>query len=385
MQAYLDNSATTKCAPEVVDVCVKVMSEDYGNPSSKHMKGVEAENYIKEAKETIAKTLKCQEKEILFTSGGTESNNMAIIGTAMANKRKGNHVIVSSVEHSSVKEPFNFLSENGFRVTYLKVDRNGIVDLNDLKEALDDETILVSVMYVNNEIGAVEPIEEIGHIVKSYNPDIVFHVDAIQAYGKYKIVPKKYNIDLLSVSGHKIHGPKGSGFLYIKDKTKVKPILFGGGQQKGMRSGTENVPAIAGLGVACEEIYRNYDANYAHLREVKEAFLKGIATIEGTHINGCVGEDSAPHIVSVSFEEIDKSEALLHALEDRGIYVSAGSACSSNKPAVSATLKAIGVPKAMLTATLRFSFSVHTTIEEVEYALDALRELLPFLRKYRSH
>ena len=202
MQAYLDNSATTKCAPEVVDVCVKVMSEDYGNPSSKHMKGVEAENYIKEAKETIAKTLKCQEKEILFTSGGTESNNMAIIGTAMANKRKGNHVIVSSVEHSSVKEPFNFLSENGFRVTYLKVDRNGIVDINDLKEALDDETILVSVMYVNNEIGAVEPIEEIGHIVKSYNPDIVFHVDAIQAYGKYKIVPKKYNIDLLSVSGH---------------------------------------------------------------------------------------------------------------------------------------------------------------------------------------
>ena len=385
MQAYLDNSATTKCAPEVVDVCVKVMSEDYGNPSSKHMKGVEAENYIKEAKETIAKTLKCQEKEILFTSGGTESNNMAIIGTAMANKRKGNHVIVSSVEHSSVKEPFNFLSENGFRVTYLKVDRNGIVDINDLKEALDDQTILVSVMYVNNEIGAVEPIEEIGHIVKSYNPDIVFHVDAIQAYGKYKIVPKKYNIDLLSVSGHKIHGPKGSGFLYIKEKTKVKPILFGGGQQKGMRSGTENVPAIAGLGVACEEIYRNYDANYAHLREVKEAFLKGIATIEGTHINGCVGEDSAPHIVSVSFEEIDKSEALLHALEDRGIYVSAGSACSSNKPAVSATLKAIGVPKAMLTATLRFSFSVHTTIEEVEYALDALRELLPFLRKYRSH
>ena len=385
MQAYLDNSATTKCAPEVVDVCVKVMSEDYGNPSSKHMKGVEAENYIKEAKETIAKTLKCQEKEILFTSGGTESNNMAIIGTAMANKRKGNHVIVSSVEHSSVKEPFNFLSENGFRVTYLKVDRNGIVDLNDLKEALDDETILVSVMYVNNEIGAVEPIEEIGHIVKSYNPDIVFHVDAIQAFGKLEIKPRRDNIDLLTVSGHKIHGPKGSGFLYIKDKTKVKPILFGGGQQKGMRSGTENVPAIAGLGVACEEIYRNYDANYAHLREVKEAFLKGIATIEGTHINGCVGEDSAPHIVSVSFEEIDKSEALLHALEDRGIYVSAGSACSSNKPAVSATLKAIGVPKAMLTATLRFSFSVHTTIEEVEYALDALRELLPFLRKYRSH
>ena len=244
---------------------------------------------------------------------------------------------------------------------------------------------MVSMMQINNEMGAIEPIAEAGALIKKKNPNTLFHVDAIQSYGKLRIYPKKMSVDMLSVSGHKLHGPKGSGFLYIKDKTKVKPILFGGGQQKGMRSGTENVPAIAGLGVACEEIYRNYDANYAHLREVKEAFLKGIATIEGTHINGCVGEDSAPHIVSVSFEEIDKSEALLHALEDRGIYVSAGSACSSNKPAVSATLKAIGVPKAMLTATLRFSFSVHTTIEEVEYALDALRELLPFLRKYRSH
>ena len=200
MEAYLDNSATTKCAAEVVETAVKVMSEDYGNPSSKHMKGVDAEKYIREAKEVIAKTLKCQDKEILFTSGGTESNNMAIIGTAMANKRKGMHCIVSSVEHSSVKEPFNFLEKEGFRITYLPVDKDGIVDIEALKNALDDETILISVMYVNNEIGAVEPIEEIGHIIKDYNPDIVYHVDAIQAYGKYKIYPKKLGIDLLSVS-----------------------------------------------------------------------------------------------------------------------------------------------------------------------------------------
>ena len=372
MEAYLDNSATTRCSESVRDIMLQVMMEDYGNPSSLHLMGKKAEDYIKEAREKIAKTLKVTEKEIVFTSGGTESNNLAIIGSAMANQRAGKHIITTAIEHASVAAVVGFLEEQGFEVTILPVDENGQISLEELEAAIREDTILVSMMQINNEMGAIEPIAEVGALIKKKNPNTLFHVDAIQSYGKLRIYPKKMNVDMLSVSGHKLHGPKGSGFLYIKDKTKVKPILFGGGQQKGMRSGTENV-------------YRNYDANYAHLREVKEAFLKGIATIEGTHINGCVGEDSAPHIVSVSFEEIDKSEALLHALEDRGIYVSAGSACSSNKPAVSATLKAIGVPKAMLTATLRFSFSVHTTVEEVEYALDALRELLPFLRKYRSH
>ena len=385
MEAYLDNSATTRCSKDAADMVMQLLTQDYGNPSSMHNKGVIAENYMNDARKKIAKTLKVQEKEICFTSGGTESNNLAIIGTAEANKRSGMHVITTAIEHPSVSNTMVRLEEHGYEVTYLPVDAYGVISLEDLKAAIRPDTILVSLMHVNNEIGAVEPVAEAGTLIKQVNPQTLFHVDAIQSYGKMRIYPSKMGIDLLSVSGHKIHGPKGSGFLYIKDKTKIKPLINGGGQQRGMRSGTENVPAIAGLGVACEEIYRNYDANYAHLREVKEAFLKGIATIEGTHINGCVGEDSAPHIVSVSFEEIDKSEALLHALEDRGIYVSAGSACSSNKPAVSATLKAIGVPKAMLTATLRFSFSVHTTIEEVEYALDALRELLPFLRKYRSH
>lgn len=385
MEAYLDNSATTKCADEVVDIMIKLMKEDYGNPSSKHMKGVYAENYIKDAKKIIASSLKCLDKEIVFTSGGTESNNMAIIGSAMANKRKGNHLIVSSVEHSSVKEPFNYLEGQGFRVTYLPVDKDGIVSLDALKEALDEETILVSVMHVNNEIGAVEPIEEIGHIVKEYNSDIVYHVDAIQSYGKFKIVPKKYNIDLLSVSGHKIHGPKGSGFLYIKDKTRIKPIILGGGQQKGMRSGTENVPAIAGLAKAVELIYNNdFENKINHLYELKDYFISELIKIEGVTINGKTGRESAPQIVSASFAGI-RAEVLLHALEDKNIYVSSGSACSSNKPGLSNTLVAIGLKPELLDCTIRFSFCYNTTKDELEYTIKVLNEILPVLRKYTRH
>lgn len=385
MEAYLDNSATTKCADEVIDIMIKLMKEDYGNPSSKHMKGVYAENYIKDAKKIIAASFKCLDKEIVFTSGGTESNNMAIIGSAMANKRKGNHLIVSSVEHSSVKEPFNYLEGQGFRVTYLPVDKDGIVSLDALKEALDEETILVSVMHVNNEIGAVEPIEEIGHIVKEYNPDIVYHVDAIQSYGKFKIVPKKYNIDLLSVSGHKIHGPKGSGFLYIKDKTRIKPIILGGGQQKGMRSGTENVPAIAGLSKAVGLIYNNdFENKINHLYELKDYFISELTQIEGVTINGKTGRESAPQIVSASFAGI-RAEVLLHALEDKNIYVSSGSACSSNKPGLSNTLVAIGLKPELLDCTIRFSFCYNTTKDELEYTIKVLNEILPVLRKYTRH
>lgn len=385
MEAYLDNSATTRCSESVRDMMVKVMMEDYGNPSSLHLKGVKAEEYIKQAKERIAKTLKVTDKEILFTSGGTESNNLAIIGGALANQRAGKHLITTPVEHASVAAVMKYLEEQGFEVTYLSVDKNGLISLEELEAAVREDTILVSMMQINNEIGAIEPVEKAAEIIKQKNPKTLVHVDAIQSYGKLRIYPKKMQIDMLSVSGHKLHGPKGVGFLYIKDKTKVKPLILGGGQQKGMRSGTENVPGIAGLSVACEEIYRNFDDNIEQMRKVKQAFLQGLENIEGVHVNGLSGEDSAPHIVSVSFEGIDKSEALLHALEDKGIYVSAGSACSSNKPAVSATLKAIGVPEKLLTATLRFSFSVHTTVEEIEYTLQALEELLPFLRKYRSH
>lgn len=383
MEAYLDNAATTRAAEEVVKIVSEVMLNDYGNPSSKHIKGVDAENYIKKSSEIIAKTLKCSEKEILFTSGGTESNNMAIIGAAMANRRRGNHVLVSSVEHSSVKEPFRYLEENGFRVTYLPVDGSGVVSVEALKEALDTETILVSVMLVNNEIGTIEPVEEIGRIVKAFDSEIVFHVDAIQAYGKMRIFPKKMNIDLMSVSGHKIHGPKGTGFLYVKEKTKIKPLILGGGQQRAMRSGTENVPGIAGLGKAVELIYtKDFDSRIDKMYELRDYFVSELENLEGVTVNGKYGRESAPHVVSASFDGV-RAEVLLHALEDKNIYVSSGSACSSNKPGLSSTLVAVGIKQELLDSTIRFSFCFDTTKEQLDYTLGALRELLPVLRKYK--
>ena len=384
MQAYLDNSATTVCEPGVVEKVVQMMSVIYGNPSAMHNKGVEAENYIKEAKEIIAKTMKVQEKELIFTSGGTESNNLAIMGCAAANHRMGKHLITTKIEHPSVGNVMKHMEEDGFEVTYLPVDENGIVKLDKLKEALRPDTMLVSVMHVNNEIGAVQPIEEIGKLVKANNKATLFHVDAIQGYGKYRIYPKKMGIDLLSVSGHKIHGPKGVGFLYCDSKVKIKPIIFGGGQQKDLRSGTENVPGIVGLAEAAKEIYTDFEDKINHLYEIKEYFVEKVTELEGTKINGLTGKESAPHVVSVSFPGI-RSEVLLHSLEDKEIYASAGSACSSNKPAVSATLKAINAPKEHLDSTLRFSFSVHTTKEEIDYCIEVLKGLLPMLRRYARH
>ena len=381
MEAYLDNSATTRCSDKAAELMMKLLLEDYGNPSSLHMKGVIAEKYINEAKKQIAKTLKAQEKEIVFTSGGTESNNLAIIGSAMANRRAGMHVITSSIEHASVSNPMAYLEEQGFEVTYLPVDSKGVISMEALKNAIREDTILVSLMQVNNEIGAIQPIEEAGKIIKAANPDIIFHVDAIQAYGKMRIVPKKLNIDLLSVSGHKIHGPKGSGFLYIKDKTKIRPVIFGGGQQKGMRSGTENVPAIAGLGLAAEEIYTDFEEKIDRMYALREYFIEQVTQIEGVSVNGQSQRASAPHVVSVSICGV-RAEVMLHTLEDRGIYVSAGSACSSNKPSVSHTLKSIGLAPELLDSTIRFSFSVHTTMEELDYALKVMREVIPMLQKY---
>ena len=380
-EVYLDNSATTRCSERAKDLMVKVLMEDYGNPSSLHMKGVEAENYIKEAKKKITKTLKVDEKEILFTSGGTESNNTALIGAALANKRAGNHIITTSIEHASVSAVTGYLEELGFRVTYLKVDADGIISLDELREAVCEDTILVSMMMVNNEIGAVEPIEEAIKVIKEKNPNTLVHVDAIQAYGKYHIFPKKLGIDMLSVSGHKIHAPKGTGFLFIKDKTKVKPLIYGGGQQKGMRSGTENVPGVAALGEAAEEIYENFEEKIDPLYQIKQRFVEGVLKIEGVSVNGKTGRDSAPQIVSVSIDGV-RSEVMLHTLEDRKIYVSAGSACSSNKPSVSHTLTNIGLKGSLLDSTIRFSFSVHTTEEEIDYALEVMNEVVPKLRRY---
>lgn len=382
MEAYLDNSATTRCLESVKDIVVKTMMEDFGNPSSRHYKGVEAERYLRESREIIAATLKAEEKEIFFTSGGTESNNWALVGAAMANRRAGNHIITTAIEHAAVLQPLLYLQEQGFRITFLPVDENGHISLEDLKAALCKETILVSVMYVNNEMGAVEPVEEIGKLVKHYNPAIVFHVDAIQAYGKFRIYPKRLGIDLLSVSGHKIHGPKGTGFLYVKDKTKLHPLILGGGQQKGMRSGTDNVPGIAGLGVAAREAYTELEQKAAHIRELKLYFEQGVRKIADIRINSGEGEEGAPHIVNVSFTGI-RSEVLLHALEEKGICVSSGSACSSNKKLpVSTVLKEIHLSREHQESAVRFSFCEQTTKEEIDYCLQVLEEIVPVLRRY---
>ena len=381
MEVYFDNSATTRCLPNVAALMTKIMCEDYGNPSSMHRKGVESEQYIRHAKEIIARTLKVQEKEILFTSGGTESDNLALIGTAFANFRSGNHIITTQIEHPAILETCAYLKTQGFEVTYLPVDSNGVISLVELEKAMTSQTILVSIMHTNNEIGSVQPIAEAGALIKRINPNTVFHVDAVQGFGKFRIYPKKMNVDLLSVSAHKIHGPKGVGFLYMNEKVKVKPIMHGGGQQKGMRSGTDNVPGIAGMALAVEEIYKDFEEKTEYLYNIKERFIKGLEHLEDVKVNGLTGKDSAPHVVSVSIGGI-RSEVMLHALEDRGVYVSAGSACASNKPATSATLKAIGVEKQYLDSTLRFSFSVLTTEEEVDYTLQQMYDIIPMLRRY---
>ena len=381
MEVYLDNSATTRCFDEVAQLMHKIMCEDYGNPSSMHHKGVEAEQYLRYAKGTIAKILKVNEKEIIFTSGGTESDNIALIGTAMANHRRGKHLITTAIEHPAVIQSMAYLENQGFQVTYLPADREGRISLKDLERAIRPDTILVSIMHTNNEIGSIQPIAEAGALIKRMNPHTLFHVDAVQGFGKFRIYPAKMHIDMLSVSGHKIHGPKGVGFLYIREGAKVNPIIYGGGQQKGMRSGTETVPGIAGLAKAAEMVYANLDEDMDRMYELRDMFISGVNDIDNVRANGCSGREGAAHIVSLSIRGV-RSEVLLHAMEERGIYVSAGSACAAHKPQPSATLKAIGVEKELLDSTIRFSFSVFTTKEEIQYTIQALFEVIPMLRKY---
>lgn len=383
MECYLDNSATTRCTKSVAQVMTEVMCGAYGNPSSLHHKGVEAERYVREARETIAKTLKCTPKEIFFTSGGTESDNLAIRGAAYANARQGRHLITTSVEHPAVLNTMQYLEQQGYEVTYLPVDEYGRVRLPDIEAAIRPDTILVSMMHTNNEIGALEPIAEAGELIKRVNPNTLFHVDAVQGYGKSRIYVKRMKIDMLSVSAHKIHGPKGIGFLYVGDRVKIRPIVFGGGQERGLRSGTENVPAIAGMAQAAEEIYQNLDEDVERMYGLRARLEDGIRRLENVRFNTLPGSESAPHVLSVSFAGV-RSEVLLHALEDKGIYVSAGSACASNHPETSgsATLRAIGLEKELLNSTIRFSLSAFTTKEEIDDTVQALGELVPMLRRY---
>ncbi len=377
MEAYFDNSATTPVYPEVRDLMVKIMEEDYGNPSSLHMKGVTTARYIKEARESLAGEMKVMPKEIVFTSGGTESNNMALIGGALANRRAGNKIITTSVEHASVGSPMEFLAGMGFDVVRIGVDSSGQIDMDQLMSEVDDDTIIVSVMYVNNEIGTVMPIADIARLIKEKNPNVLFHVDAIQAFGKYRIYPKRMGIDMMSISGHKFHGPKGVGALFIRDRVKVKPIIYGGGQQSGMRSGTENVPGIAGMALAAEITYNGLEEKMEHLRQLKEHLISELTQIDDVYSNS----GDAPHIASITFKGV-RSEVMLHALEEREVYVSSGSACSSNKQHASGTLKAIGLPQDKLESTLRFSFSPENTMEQVDYTVECCRQLLPVLRRY---
>ena len=384
MEVYLDNSATTACFEEAAQLMHKILCEDYGNPSSLHHKGVEAEAYLRYAHETFAKLLKVNEKEIFFTSGGTESDNIALIGTAMANHRTGRHLITTKIEHPAVLQPMAYLEGQGFEVTYLSVDRQGRISLEELEQAVRPDTILVSVMHTNNEIGTLQPIVEAGAVIKRKNPKTLFHVDAVQGFGKTRIYPAKMHIDMLSASGHKLHGPKGVGLLYMREGAKVSPIIYGGGQQRNLRSGTENLPGIAGFAKAAEMVYQDMETDVDRMYALREELTDGVKELDDVVINGCPGREGAAHIVSASFRGV-RSEVLLHALEERGIYVSAGSACAAHKPQPSATLKAIGAEKELLESTIRFSLSGFTTSEEIAYTCRNLKEIVPKLRRYTRH
>ena len=378
---YLDNAATTKTAPEVVDAMLPYFSEYYGNASTIYSLGAESKKAMDHARQTIADSLGAKPEEIYFTAGGSESDNWALKATAEAYASKGKHIITTPFEHAAVSAPLAWLEKQGYEITEIPVDEKGNLLLERLAETIREDTILVSTMYVNNEMGAVVPAEEIGRIIHEKNPKTLYHVDAVQGYGKYRIYPKKMGIDLLAVSGHKIHGPKGAGFLYINEKAKIQPLLLGGGQQEGMRSGTDNVPGIAGLGVAAKKIYENLEADTARMRELKTYLAAELEKMEQVEINGPEPEKGAPHILNVSFLGV-RSEVLLHTLEDRQIYVSAGSACSSHKRAGSASLGALRLSPERKESAIRFSLCEFTTREELAYTLEVLREVLPMLRRY---
>ncbi len=379
-EVYFDNAATTQTSLEAAKIAYDIMTKNYGNPSSKHLKGLEAEKEIKKATKIISDIIDANENEIFFTSGATESNNTSIFGTAQAYKRDGKHIITTKIEHPSVMQPLKMLEEKGFDITYLDVDSDGLIDINQLIDSINDNTILVSIIHVNNEIGSVQNINEIGKAIKQKNKNILFHVDAVQSFGKYNISVKKSCIDLLSVSGHKFHAPKGIGFLYLRKGIKTKALIYGGGQQNNMRSGTENVPGIVSLSLATQEAYKNIDKNFENVKLLKFELANAILNnIDGAYINGTLSENASPYILNISFKDI-KSEILLHALENENISVSSGSACSSHKRNLNNTLKAIDSKYA--DSAIRFSFSKYNTMEEVEYCFNVLSKLIPKLRNF---
>nr|PZN11038.1 MAG: cysteine desulfurase NifS [Caldicoprobacter oshimai] len=381
-EIYLDNAATTPVHPGVAEAVMECMLHDFGNPSSLHRMGLRAEKKLKEARERIASALGVDPEGVFFTSGGTEANNLAIIGTALARKREGRHCITTQIEHPSVLNTFKYLEKEGWEVTYLPVNRDGVVSPDDVRRAIRPDTVLVSIMHVNNEIGSIQPIQEIGRLLKAQGNSPVFHVDAVQSFGKLDIKPVQWGIDLLSISGHKIHAPKGIGALYMRKGVKIHPLQWGGGQERGVRSGTENMPGIVGFGEAVrwlEEVDRDYLYR-----------LKGILVAELTEkvpwavINGPPPEKGAPHILSVSFPGI-RGEVMLHALEEKGVYVGTGSACSSRRGHMSHVLEAIGAKKDVAQGAIRLSLSYLNTEDEMRQAAriieQCVKELEGFVRR----
>lgn len=384
MFVYLDNSATTKPYKEVVEETIKYMEHHFGNPSSLHRMGVTAEKAMKESRKSVASSLGVREEEVFFTSGGTEADNTALFGAVQARKRRGNKIITSQIEHPAVLESCRKLEESGFRVEYIPVDKNGVVDIKALESALDDQTILISVMHVNNEVGSIQPVSEIvdlkNGIRSKSGTEILLHVDAVQSYGKLPIPIS--GIDMLSVSGHKIHGPKGVGALFVRKGLTIQPYLFGGGQERGMRSGTENVPAAAGFGVAAELSRGNLTKRIESMKKVKTFLEEGIRS-ELSDVRFNSTENSSHSILNASFLGV-RGEVLLHTLEQSEIYVSTGSACSSRKKGQSHVLKAMGLSDREIEGAIRFSFSEFNTTEEMEYVLDRLKEAVNKFRKLGS-
>ncbi len=380
MEIYFDNAATTRIDDKVLEFMDKVQREHYGNPSAMHLMGVDAEHYLKAATDIFCRILKCEKDEIIYTSGGTESNNLALIGAALANKRRGMHIITTEIEHGSVGNPIKYLEESGFSVSYVKTDENGVIDAGSLKEIIREDTIMVSVMSVNNEVGSIQPVKEIGEIIKSVNKDILFHVDHVQGFTKIKLIPKDCGIDLLSVSSHKFYGPKGVGALYVKKGTKIMPLMLGGGQQRGMRSGTVNVPGIAAMALAADMGMKEMEERNALFTSIKEAIVNDLKDMEGITFNG--GKGTVPNILSITVDGVG-AEVMLHALEDKRIYVSSGSACSSHSKKRSGTLAAMGLDDKALRSTIRLSFGKHNSIEQAGIFTETVKDLVPVLRKYQ--
>ena len=381
---YLDNAATTPVRPEAAQAALEAMTEGWGNPSSQYALGKQAAERMKSWRADLAGALGCEAGEVFFTSCGSESDNWAVLGALHLNRRAGKHILTTAIEHAAVLEPIKALERQGYEVTYLQPGRRGEIDPAQAAAALRPDTALVYMMLVNNELGTVLPVKELFRAVRTAGCPALLHCDAVQGFLKVPFTPKELGADLLSVSGHKIHGPKGVGFLYAGEKVKLHPIVFGGGQQNGLRSGTENVPGIAGLGLACQKVYETLEEDSERMYRLREKLIEGVADIGNIQINGCPGREGAPHVVSISFRGV-RSEVLLHALEDRGICVSAGSACAAKHPRPSETLKAIGVERPLLESTLRFSLSLFTTEEEIVYTLHTLHEIVPVLRRYSRY